>query len=110
MHGSPVNVNMPESLHAQRRAEIDVFVRYCVARIERELDGIEAWEVWASELAAECAAIVRGTRHAVTVEARGAGADLAGAIWDAMSRIEQRLREVPRDLSARSPRSSSLAS
>jgi hypothetical protein len=108
MHGQPVIVNMPESLDTQRRAEIDVFVRYCVARIERELDGIDAWEVWASELGAECAASVRGRRHGVSVEARGAGAELAGAIWDAMSRIEQRLREVPRGKTSR--RASSLAS
>lgn len=70
------------------------FVYYCVARIERELGDAGRWIVrvapgvggFTSTIAVE-----NGTRTEVTAN----GFDGPLAVWDAMCRIEQRLREHP---------------
>lgn len=82
-------------MSARRRFQLAGFVRYCGERIGREQGiAIEAWTVqlevepdgWRARVAVQ----VAGLR----VEAAGRAVQPDAAIWEAMCRIEQPLRET----------------
>jgi hypothetical protein len=82
--------------------ELSDFVQYCVARIEREVGLVERWQLTVTA--------TRGgftsTAHVADGEYAADGAALAFdrslAVWDAMSRLEEGLREL-RHVSAATP-------
>jgi hypothetical protein len=88
-----IDVRLPEYTSDKHHRELGAFARYCILRVERELGEREAWRV-------DIALSLRGYSSRVSVddrgivlEERGNGSDGTLATWDAMCRIEQRLRE-----------------
>jgi hypothetical protein len=83
--------------HASQRQyrELGAFVRFCVFRLEREFGQLR-WLVRILATGGEfsCFVAVQITNH--VVEARGRGFDGALAAWDALSNVEQGLRETRR--------------
>ena len=86
-----------ELVHVARdpraRQQLGAFVYYCVARIERDLGPVAHWSV-------KVAPSHGGFATSIHVDDRGAVLDVQAdafdgplAVWDAMCRIEQRLRE-----------------
>ncbi len=75
------------------RARLMVFARFCVARIARELGGAEGWEVSYDRRPDSTVALVRARFGGELLVSSGTHVDPALAIWDAMCRIEQRLRD-----------------
>lgn len=89
-----IEVQLPDRASARRHRELGAFVRYCVLRIERELGARERWSVTIARAAGAGFASSIAVRQAgVVLEETGTGHDDAAATWDAMCRIEQRLRE-----------------
>ena len=85
---------MAPAASGRERREIGAFVRYCVARIEKEFLDVERWIVtvlpdvrggYTSHIAARHAGIV--------LEEHGVGRDGTLAAWYALERVEQALRE-----------------
>jgi hypothetical protein len=89
-----VVLQLPRSATSRLQRELGAFARYCVTRIERELGAREHWQVTiAPTTGGVFASQVAVTDRGVETEQRGRGHDAALAIWDAMCRIEQILRE-----------------
>ena|ERR1051326_9073046 len=89
-----VNLELPRVNGSRLHRELAAFVRYCVMRIERELGARERWQVEiaptrGSGFGSRVSVVDRGIETAE----RGQGRDAALAVWDAMCRIEQILRE-----------------
>jgi hypothetical protein len=88
-----VHVRVPEFTSAKQRRELSAFARYCILRMERELGERGCWTVdivlsvdgYSSRIAVDDSGL--------TLEASGTGRDGALATWEAMCRIEQRLRD-----------------
>ena len=80
--------------HSPRDRELVAFTRYCVARIERELGTIRCWivRVEPSRRGITATITIRdpGFRGAVVAT----GFDGPAAVWEAMCRLEQGLREA----------------
>jgi hypothetical protein len=72
---------------------VTAFARYCVARIERDLGEVEHWSVALAPTTGGFQARVEVHDRRGYTEASATGHDGALAIWDAMCRMEQRLRE-----------------
>ena len=87
-----VDVRMPANTSAKQERELGAFVRYCVQRIEKEL-GERQWLVEIDLGGRGYSAFVEVQHHGVAIETRGLGQDGPLAIWDAMCRIEQELRD-----------------
>jgi hypothetical protein len=83
------------AVNDRRQRELNAFTRYCVLRIERELDDVDGWRVSVMGSGKRTSAIVRARRRGAVIEACGSAGDLIDAIWIAMCRLEQRLREAP---------------
>src|SRR5512140_1339240 len=79
------------------RSRLIFFARFCVTRLTRELAGADGWEVSYDQRADETVAMVRARMGDQVVIARGAHADPAIAVWNAMCRIEQPLRDAWHD-------------
>ena len=73
--------------------ELGAFARYCVQRIEKELGQRQQWSVEIDLRAPGYAARVEVHHLGLVLETRGQGHDGPLAIWDAMCRIEQELRD-----------------
>jgi hypothetical protein len=69
-------------------------VRYCVTRIERELGEIEHWSVTIAPASGEFTSVVAVQDGSNAIESTGTGMDGPLAAWEALCRLEQRLREV----------------
>ncbi len=74
--------------------ELGAFVRYCVSRIEREIGEVGHWSVTIAPSGGAFASVVsiHGDAHALAAE--GVGFDGALAVWEAMCKLEQSLREA----------------
>lgn len=72
------------------------FARYCAGRLERELGAVDGWEVSVARLAGEHAATVHARVGGRTIASGEFGRDPTLAIWNAMCRIEQPLRDALR--------------
>ena len=73
--------------------ELGAFARYCVLRIEKDLGERQRWSVEIDLRAPGYAARVEVQHLGLVLETRGHGHDGPLAIWDAMCRIEQELRD-----------------
>lgn len=78
--------------------ELRSFVLYCASRIERDLGDLERWTVMLMPRARLGFMGVVIVEHAGDrIEARSPGRDALLAVWNAMCRVEQPLRDaVPR--------------
>jgi hypothetical protein len=73
--------------------ELGAFVHYCVSRIERELGEIDHWSVTIVPARGGFTSVVAITDEAELLESTGVALDGALAAWEAMCKLEQRLRE-----------------
>ncbi len=79
----------------QKRDDLVAFAGFCAARITRGLSGISAWDLFlVSGLDGQADAVVRAHLGHEIIEARASACDPAHAIWDAMCRVEQPLRDA----------------
>src|SRR5262249_58637771 len=74
--------------------ELGAFVRYCVSRIERELGEIEHWSVTIAPVSGAFTSVVAVQDGSDAIESTGTGMDGPLAAWEALCRLEQRLRET----------------
>ena len=79
----------------QQRDELAAFAAFCAARIARHVAGVHSWDVYlVAGLDGNAEVIVRAKLDTMTVEMAATGCEPAVAIWNAMSKIEQPLRET----------------
>lgn len=76
------------------RRELAAFARYCVDRIERELGDVGHWFVHVTPCAGGFMSTIEVADDGDGVAVVATGLDGGLAIWDAMCRIEQHLRET----------------
>lgn len=88
-----VEVRMQRSATARHERELSAFSRYCVQRIEKDLGERQQWIVEISLGGRGYTALVEVQHLGLVLETRGYGNDGALAIWDAMCRMEQELRD-----------------
>jgi hypothetical protein len=87
-----VELQLHRGAGVRQTREIGAFVRYCVSRIERELGEIPHWSVTIEPSRGEFASRVAVVADEA-LESRGRGMDGPLAVWDALCKLEQRLRE-----------------
>lgn len=80
------------TLDAGGRRELEAFARYCTARLDDEL-GASAWQVIVKVRPTGFTAVVRATRDGTTLALAAHGGDPVTAVWNALCRLEQPLRE-----------------
>ena len=88
-----IDVQLPPAASARQHRELGAFARYCVQRIEKDLGERQQWLVEISIGNGGYVAVVEVQHLGLVIEARGRGNDCALAIWDAMCRIEQEIRD-----------------
>jgi hypothetical protein len=92
---SPTRVELQLHEHAtvRQQRELGAFVRHCIARIERDDERADTWTVKIVPLrnGFRCEVIVR--LRDLAVESAGVGLDGPLAAWEALSKIEQLLRD-----------------
>src|SRR5437764_4199182 len=89
-----IEVQLHEGAGARQYRELGAFVRYCVSRIERELGEIEHWSVTIAPASGEFTSVVAVQDGGDAIESTGTGMDGPLAAWEALCRLEQRLREI----------------
>lgn len=89
-----VELQLHHGAGARQYRELGAFVRYCVSRIERDLGEIEHWSVTISPSGGEFFSVVAVNDGDEAIEAIGTGMDGPLAAWEALCRLEQRLREA----------------
>ena len=88
-----IAILLPPFASAKQHRELGAFARYCILRVERELGQREAWTVnIAPERGSYTSRIAVRDRGAV-LEEQGTGYDGALATWEAICKLEQRMRE-----------------
>jgi hypothetical protein len=92
-----IAVQLPGYASHKQRHELGAFARYCILRVERELGEWESWVVHIVPSLGGYASHIALYDRGVLLEEQGSGQDGALATWDAMCRIEQRMRERRRD-------------
>lgn len=88
-----IDVRVPEYATPKQHRELGAFARYCILRVERELGQYEHWLVDISLSLSGYASRISVDDHGLVFEEKATGRDGALATWDAMCRLEQRLRE-----------------
>ncbi len=88
-----IDVRVPRHASLKHERELGAFARYCVQRIERDLGERQHWVVDVQIGGRGYSAAVEVQHQDLVIEARGYGHDGPLAIWDAMCRIEQELRD-----------------
>jgi hypothetical protein len=89
-----VELQLHRGAGARQYRELGAFVRYCVSRIERELGEIEHWSVTIAPAGGEFTSVVAIQDGSDAIESTGTGMDGPLAAWEALCRLEQRLREA----------------
>jgi len=74
--------------------ELASFAGFCAARISRDLRGIDSWDLYVVGGLEQADVVLRARVGSETVEARATAIDAANAIWNAMCRIEQPIRDA----------------
>lgn len=88
-----VDVRLPRNTSLKQERELGAFARYCVQRIEKDLGERQHWMVEIQIGSRGYAALIEVQHQGLVLETRGFGHDGPLAIWDAMCRIEQEIRE-----------------
>jgi hypothetical protein len=91
---SRVELQLHQGAGIRQYRELGAFVRYCVSRIERELGEIEHWSVTIAPAGGEFTSVVAVQDAGDAIESTGTGMDGPLAAWEALCRLEQRLREA----------------
>lgn len=91
-----IEVRLPAHASSRQHRELGAFARYCVLRIERELGERECWIVDIAPALGGYTSHVAVSDRGAMIEEQGKGHDGALAIWEAICRLEQRLREQRR--------------
>jgi hypothetical protein len=86
-------VRVPPGASGKHERELGAFARYCAQRIEKDMGERERWIIEISMAKQGYLTLVQVEHFGLVVEARGEGGDGPLAIWDAMCRLEQDLRE-----------------
>ena len=85
----------------QKREDLLAFALYCVARITRDLAGVDRWDLFVvGGLDGASDAVVRAHLGGVRIEARASACDPAHAIWESICELEQPLRDAAAQRSA----------
>ncbi len=85
-------VELHDQASQRHQRELGAFVRYCIIRMEREFGELR-WVVRIAPVGGEFTSSAMVGEDDDLVEARGRGYDGALAAWDALSNLEQALRE-----------------
>jgi hypothetical protein len=88
-----VDVRLPTTTSMKQERELAAFARYCVQRIEKDLGEQQLWSVEIDLGGRGYSALVEVHHLGIAIETRGYGNDGPLAIWDAMCRMEQELRD-----------------
>ena len=88
-----IDVRVPPNASAKQERELGAFARYCVQRIEKDLGERQRWDVEIGMSTKGYSALVEVHHLGLVLQTRGYGNDGPLAIWDAMCRIEQELRD-----------------
>lgn len=86
-------MRVPPSASSKHERELGAFARYCAQRIEKDVGEREQWVVEIAILKNSYTTLVQVQHFGLVIEVRGEGNDGPLAIWDAMCRLEQELRE-----------------
>jgi hypothetical protein len=89
-----VKLTLHNGAGVRQYRELGAFVRYCVARIERDLGETACWSVTIAPSGGEFASRVAIESAADNLESTGLGLDGPLAAWDALCKLEQLLREA----------------
>ena len=89
-----VELQLHRGAGVRQYRELGAFVRYCVSRIERDLGEIEHWSVTIAPASGEFTSVVAVKDGSEAIESTGTGLDGPLAAWEALCRLEQRLREA----------------
>ena len=89
-----VELQLHSGAGARQVRELGAFVRYCVSRIERELGEIEHWSVTIAPTGGAFTSMIAIKDGGEAIESTGVGLDGPLAAWDALCKLEQRLREA----------------
>lgn len=88
-----IAVQLPPIVESRSRHELAGFARYCINRIEGELGEHPRWDVTIGISQSGFRTQIVLEQVGLTLETRSVGHDAALAVWDAMCRLEQMLRE-----------------
>jgi hypothetical protein len=91
-----IDVRLPVHASTRQHRELGGFARYCILRVERELGEREAWIVDIAPALGGYTSRVAMCDRGAMLEEQGTGHDGPLAIWEAMCRLEQRMREQRR--------------
>jgi hypothetical protein len=89
-----VQLQLHSGAGVRQYRELGAFVRYCVSRIERELGEIDRWSVTLSPAGGEFTSRVAIESADASLESAGRGFDGPLAVWDALCKLEQLLRDA----------------
>ncbi len=90
---SRITVTLHTAASPKQHRELGAFARYCILRVERELGERIEWIVDIKPALGGFVSHIAVRDHGEVVEEQGNGPDGTLATWDAMCRLEQRLRE-----------------
>jgi hypothetical protein len=95
-----VELQLHDHASVRQHRELGAFVRYCIARIERDVGTADWWVVKIVPDRCAYTCIVTAENADVVLQATRTGADATLAAWDALCKIEQliledRARRVP---------------
>jgi hypothetical protein len=88
-----ITVVFPEHASPKQQHELGAFVRYCIQRLERELGVHDSWCVSISPALGGYVSHLAVDSRGEILEEQGHGQDGALSTWDALCRVEERLRE-----------------
>jgi len=89
-----VQLQLYSGAGARQYRELGAFVRYCVSRIERELGEIDRWSVTIAPADGEFTSRVAIETGEDALQSTGRGLDGPLAVWDALCKLEQLLRDA----------------
>jgi hypothetical protein len=88
-----IEVRVPPGASSKHERELAAFARYCAQRIEKDMGEREHWVIEISIAKSSFTTHLQVEHFGTVIEVRGEGSDGPLAIWDAMCRLEQELRE-----------------
>ena len=90
---SRITVVLHAAATAKQHRELGAFARYCILRVERELGERSEWIVDIKPALGAFTSHIAVRDRGELVEEQGSGPDGTLATWDAICRLEQKLRE-----------------
>src|SRR5262249_61311362 len=89
-----VKLELHSGAGVRQSRELGAFVRYCVSRVERELGEIDRWSVTLAPAGGEFTSRVEIESASDSLQSTGRGFDGPLAVWDALCKLEQLLRDA----------------